>query len=107
MADITNPEAVKFCNERVRVMADLLGQVYFTAKAIQAEWYANNLGEILPVSVDVVVDGAANDGRHPITGNDAVSIIIRAGEIVADFEASSNAKLNTILGVAVNYQARF
>lgn len=105
--DITNPEATKFCNEKIRVMADILGQAYFSAKAIKAEWDANNMGALLPVSSDVVVDGAATDGRHVITGNDAQGIIARAGELITDLEANGGAKLNTILNVAVNYQSRF
>ena len=32
MPDITNPEAVKFCNEKVRVLADSLSQAYFFCK---------------------------------------------------------------------------
>lgn len=104
---ITDPEAVKFCNEKVRVMADALGVAYFSAKAILAEWYANDMGTLIPVSSDVVVDGSATDGRHVITGNDATAIINRASEIVADMEANNSAKLNTVLAVAVNYQSRF
>jgi len=103
MADITNPEAVRFCNERVRVAADKLATAYLFAKAVSAEWYANNLGELLPVSADPVIDGSAADGRHPITGNDVSNLITRLSELVADYEANDNAKLNTILGIAVNY----
>lgn len=107
MADITNPEAIKFCNEKIRVMGDILGQAYFTAKALKAEWDANNMGALLPVSADVVVDGSATDGRHVITGNDAQGIIARANDLISDMEANGGAKLNTVLNVAVNYQARF
>lgn len=107
MADITNPEAVKFTNERIRVAADAFGVAYNTAKALVAEWTANNMGTLLPVSADVVVDGSASDGRHVITGNDCNGIIARANELIADYEASGNAKLYTVLGVAVNYQSRF
>jgi len=106
MADITNVEAVKFCNEKIRVMADLLGQCYFTAKAIQAEWNANNMGTLLPVAADVVVDGAAADGRHPITSNDAQVVMGLINSFVADYEADTNTKLNGVLNVAVNYQSK-
>lgn len=107
MADINNPQAVKFCNERVRVMADALAVAYNSAKAITAEWFANNMGALLPVSSDVVLDGSATDGRHVITGNDATGIINRALELIADMEANNSAKLNTVLKVAVNGQSRF
>jgi hypothetical protein len=102
MADITNPEAVRFANERLRVAADKLAQAYAFAKLVAAEWNANNLGALFPLA-DNVVDGSASDGRHPITGNDATLLMTRLNELVADYEANTNAKLNTILNVAVNY----
>jgi hypothetical protein len=101
--DITNPEAVKFCNEKVRTSADKLGQLYYVAKAVSQEWTANSLGSIITNSADDdVIDGSATDGRHPITGADANNIINRLTEFVTDMEANTNAKLNTVLGVAVN-----
>ena len=103
MADITNPEAVRFCNEKVRVAADRLAQAYYFAKHVQQEWFANSMSSLIPNSGDDdVIDGSATDGRHPITGADATNIITRCGEIVTDMEANSSAKLNTILNVSVN-----
>ena len=103
MAEITNPEAVKFCNERVRVAADKLAQLYSVAKSVQQEWTANDLATIIAFdNPDLVVDGSATDGRHPISGEDVNNLITRCSEIVTDLEANSSAKLNTILKVAVN-----
>lgn len=103
MAEITNPEAVKFCNERVRVAADKLAQLYAVAKSVEQEWTANDLATIIAFdNPDLVVDGSASDGRHPISGEDVNNLITRCSEIVTDLEANSSAKLNTILKVAVN-----
>jgi hypothetical protein len=103
MAGITNPEVVAFCNQRVREAADRLAQTYFLAKAVTAEWFANNLSTAIAYdNGDLVVDGSAIDGRHPISGIDVNNLITRLMELTADYEASSNAKLNTILAVAVN-----
>jgi len=101
MADNLNPQAVKFVNERVRPLADALARAYYLAEATRDEWYANNLGTIFPFE-DTVQDGSATDGRHPLTGSDVVLLINRAEELIADYAASSNAKLNTILKPAVN-----
>lgn len=101
MAEITNPEAVKFCNEKVRTAADKLAQLYYTAKSVSQEWTANNLGAIIAYdNMDLVVDGSAQDGRHPISGSDVNGLMNRLNEIVADMEASNSAKLNTVLAVA-------
>jgi hypothetical protein len=107
---ITNPEAIRFCNEKIRVAADRLSQAYYFAKALKSEWDANSMGSLLPVSSDVVRDsasptddsGTGGDGRHVITSNDANGVLARCTDLIADLEASSSAKLNTLLAVAVN-----
>lgn len=99
---VTNPTAVAFCNNRVRPVADKLAQAYYLAKEVRNEWYANNMGDILPVGGGTVADGADVDGRHPITADAAILIINRLEDLIADYEASNNAKLFTVLAVAVN-----
>ena len=105
MADITNAEAIRFSNEKARVAADKLAQCYYFAKLVKQEWDANSLNTIITNSVDdEVVDGAQTDGRHIISGADVTNIVTRCSEFITDMEDSGNAKLNTILGVAVNPQ---
>ncbi len=96
-----NTQAVKFCNESIRVAADKLAQSYF-ANQVLDEWYARNLGSVIPVDCGEIEDGAAVDGRPVITGNEVHLMMSRISEIVADYEASNNAKLNTILQVSPN-----
>lgn len=101
MADITNVEAVRFCNEKVRPIANRLAMAYYLAKAVQNEWFANSMLDLIPNEAgDIVIDGSATDGRHVISGAHVVNVITRSMELVADMEANSNAKLNTILSVA-------
>lgn len=102
MPDITDPQAVRFCNERVRVAADKLAQAYNLANQVIDEWTAHGGVALIPNTSDPVIDGSATDGRPPIVGSDASNIINRLTEIVADFEDSGGAKLNTILAVSVN-----
>jgi hypothetical protein len=107
MAEITNPEAVRFCNERVRVAANKLNAAYKFAKEVQAEWFANDLATIIAYNNgDLVVDGSATDGRHPISGIDVNNLITRLSELTTDYDANSSAKLNTILAVATNNDVR-
>jgi hypothetical protein len=104
---ITDPTAVKFCNEKIRVMADSMAQNYYTAKAIVNEWNATGISSLITNDSSEVIDGSRQDGRKVITGAKATSIITRAMEIIADYEANTNAKLNTVIGVNVNGAARF
>jgi hypothetical protein len=103
MADITNPQVVAFCNDLLRPYADASTRNYYAAKHILTVWFATNLGADVPNLVgDIVVDGAAADGREPISGFDVWNLVNRAQELVTDYEAGSNAKLNTIIKVQVN-----
>ncbi len=102
MADITDAQAVRFCNEQARIVADQLIQVYNNATAILAEWTAKGGTNLVPNTADMVIDGAATDGRPLVTGININNVINRLTELVADYEADNGAKLNTLLQVAVN-----
>ena len=106
MADIDNAQTVRFCNEKLRVLADALSTAYYAAVAVTQAYYADpSLGELLSANMSgAVLDGSQTDGRPIVTGNDALGLITRASELVADYEANGNAKLNTVLAAAVNGQ---
>lgn len=103
MADITDSEAIKFCNEEVRPAADKLAQAYKFVKTVVDKWNANSMSTKIPDNAaDDIIDGSATDGRHPLTGEDVNLLVTRCQELITDYEATSNAKLNTIIKVAVN-----
>ena len=100
---ITNPEAVRFCNERVRVLADLATRYYYAAKALNNEWVATDMGTKIPNSgTEIVVDGSAQDGRSTITGANVNGLRNHVVTMLTDLEANSNLKLNILLGIEVN-----
>lgn len=107
MATNNNAEAIAFSNQKARVMADAMAQSYFTAKVIVEEWNADSLSSIILNTSDLIDDGSSVDGRNPATGASVTNIITRAMEIVTDYEANNNAKLNTVLAMAVNTSSRF
>jgi len=109
---ITNPVAIGFSNNRLRRQADKLAQAYYFAKTVVNEWNANGLSSLITNTSDVLRDtasptddvGTDGDGRHVVTGAELTNLVTRCQELITDFEASSNAKLNTILAVATNPQ---
>jgi len=105
---IDNTQIVKFANEEVRIVADVMLSAYRTAKTVMQDYYARpEIGSACTTGIaEDVLDGAETDGRPIITGNDVLAVITRASEIVADMEAGNNAKLNTLIRVAVNGQSR-
>ena len=103
MADITDKQAIRFANERIRPVSNKLAQVYYQAKQIVAEWTALGGSSLIANDAEAtLIDGSAVDGRPSIVGSDVNNIINRLAEIITSFEDSGSAKLNTILKVAPN-----
>ena len=102
MADITDPEAVRFSNERARTLADVATRYYYAAKSFLQEWDATSMGDKITNTADDIIDGAATDGRHVITGANVVGLKNHVAAMITDLEANSNLKLNILLGIEVN-----
>ena len=102
MPDITNVQAIKFCNEQVRPYADRAAQQYFVAKALVGQWFAQGLDKAIPNDASVVLDGSSEDGRPILTGAAVTNVVTRAMEVIADYEVTGNDKLKAILKPAVN-----
>src|ERR1700676_4909397 len=107
MAQISDPQAIAFVNQRVRPTADAMGVLYHTAKELVQEWNAFSESAKIPNDSSPILDGAPADGRNAITGLLATAIITEAMAVVAHYEASANAVLNVITQVAVNEASRF
>lgn len=102
MPDITNPEAVRFANEKVRTLADAATKYYYAGKAFTNEWDATDMGSKIPNTADTIIDGAAVDGRTPITGANVNGLKGHVDAMIADLEAGGNTKLNILLQIEVN-----
>jgi hypothetical protein len=116
---ITNPVAIRFCNEKARVAADLLAQLYNISTDMVAEWDALGGTSLIPNTSDVVRDSASpnddvgtdGDGRKVITGAKVNNIINRLLEFRSTNAASGLAMgatgvLDTVYQVAVNTTPR-
>lgn len=102
MAEIKDPNAVRFANTRIRPMADRLAQLYYLAVLFSDEFKALGLDTIFLKNPDSVSDGSATDGRPPITGTDVNNIITLAIAFKDLMEANSKEPLNQVLRVGVN-----
>lgn len=75
MADNTNPQAIRFCNEKLRPACDRLISAIRTIREMRAEWDAQGIGPLVAGSQELLdgnmADGSASDGRTRITGYDA------------------------------------
>jgi len=94
---ITSTQSIKFSNEQARVLARRLFDAYSAAKDVLVLWNAQGHSAAIPNDAgEVLSDTAATDGRTVITGADIHLVMVRATELVADYEATSNAKLNSV-----------
>lgn len=106
----TNVQAVTFANTRVRPMADELYRCYLMAKSLLSQWNSQNVAAVIPNDATLIADGAATDGRPPMTDAQATTIVTRCQDIVNWMEGSTaiaagdgtKAVLNTVAAVEVN-----
>lgn len=111
----TNAQAVAFVNTRIRPMADLIFTGYETAKSLVSQWNSQSVATAIPNDSTVIADGAAADGRAPITDAQATNIVTRCMEFINWMERGTldtsgtlnNATLNTVAAVEVNGAAKF
>ena len=106
MADIINPQYVRFANEKCRPLADSAEQLYQTAKRFQQEWAAIN-GAAIPNTADNFADNSDVDGRKRMTGSQANGLKSLADAMVGWFEAGNPTRIAQLQQVSVNGQARF
>ena len=107
---ITNSEAIKFTNEKIRHIADLMAQLYSVGHSVNDEWVAREMGALIPDDAAEILydsaygtDGSDGDGRPIVNGADLNSVVRGTVDyFIALLEAEDNAKLKTILSVAVN-----
>jgi hypothetical protein len=101
MPQITNPEAVRFANERSRPLADLVAGAFQAIQAYWQAWDAKALGDVIPDDESVVADGSETDGRTPITGHDLHQLKALCDDLVG-MGLGENTKIPIVLKVAVN-----
>lgn len=99
----TNPQAIRIANEKIRPLADLLGQLYNRLKSAQIEYTAEGWSALFPNDSEVLDDGSATDGRTPITNAEVRAFMLTdAVGFINSLEASANAGLNRVFKIAVN-----
>lgn len=97
----TNPQAIRFSNERARPLCDRLAQAYHFASELQKQIAAEGIEGLFSKDGDVIDDGAAVDGRSPLT-NDDVKGVLNAIDTYVQFLDGNPVVRDLVLRVAVN-----
>lgn len=90
---MSTQKAIAF-SARARAAATTLEIAYRLAVRVSQEWYALNMGADIPFDTNALEDG---NGARPLTHMDVYGVINRLDELIADYEANNNAKLNTVI----------
>lgn len=98
---ITDVTAIGFANNRIRLTANRLDELYYMSKSLVDDWNGQNMAARLPPGNNTILDdGSATDGRNPITADDCYGIVLRAQEFIDTLEANNKAKLVSISKVS-------
>lgn len=99
----TNPQAIRVANDKMRPLADRVGQLYNLCKMLQAEAVAEGWTAMFTGGAgNTIMDGADVDGRAVITDADIAAFITDISTFITDMEAASNARRNRALKISVN-----
>jgi len=93
---ITNPDVVRFSNENIRRMADLIVTLYNFSQGCQTQLASLEAAGLTNTS-DVIVDGSPGDGRTPITGAQVLQFLMALNNIFQNAPL-----LSELQAVAVN-----
>lgn len=105
MADITNPQAVRFCNERLRLVADQIQSARRTGEQFLIEVFAFEDATSGNANEDVIIDGSATDGRPSITKQNVLEVKFVAEQLVSTLNQDDRETL--VANVAVHGEPLF
>jgi hypothetical protein len=83
---IDNPQAVKFVNEQVRVLAEELRALAPKLKAMETDWFGGISG-LVPNDATLLDDGRDGEGVSRLTGADITSVVVVAQSLIAALNA--------------------
>lgn len=97
----------KFCNERVRPMADACQTCFRTMQHFNHDAAALGILASIPNDGTVILDGSETDGRTPLTGQQIHALITGVGRIVSTIETEEPVTALLVARAAVNGHPKF
>lgn len=88
MANITNPQAIKFSNEQIRPLSEEIRAIIARINAMNTDWQAG-INAMFPNDSSPVVDNRTAEGASALTGADINSSV----GIMLAIAAASNTQI--------------
>lgn len=107
MADIIDPAARRFANERARVVADAVEECYETLRRYQLDYAAIGGDALFPDTADFVADGSETDGRKRVSSQRVRGLNALASAIMTFLDGGTPSRISQVRAISVNGRARF
>lgn len=107
MPDITNPQAVNFCQNKARVWADAMLSAIETAREFEADYAAQAGDTLFPNTADLIADGSEIDGRPRVQAQVVRALRTQAQDLAIWAAAGTPTRETRLRSVAVNGKAKF
>lgn len=107
MPDITNPQAVRFANEKARVFAEALLTAIRTAKAFDDDYAAQSGDALFPNTANLMADGSEGDGRPRLQAQTVRALRTVAQDLLAYAAAGSPTRETRLRSITHKGEARF
>lgn len=87
MADITDPEVIRFVNDRIRPHAERLRAVKAESASIVSAWFGLGINTRCPNDSSPLADGRTAEGVSRLTGIDITNLVGQAANISSQYNA--------------------
>ncbi len=87
MAEITNPEAITFCNEEVRPIAEQMRDLDARMRSIKRKWFLG-INSHFASATDTVEDGREAQGVSRLVASDVTALLGHLNDILTAFDVA-------------------
>jgi len=105
--DNTNPQAVAFANNKMRVAADAILSAVETAERFDADYGALAGDTLFPNNADLLADGSQTDGRPRIQNQQVRAFRTLCADLVTWAATGSPTRDTRLRQAAVNGESKF
>ncbi len=103
---ITNPQVVKWSNERARVICDLITRLDYALTAYKADYDAAGITALVVAagSSELIEDGSATDGRTRMIGSQLLGLKATIDQLRTNFDTAVSGVGSTVSAVSAAIQ---
>lgn len=106
MAQVENPVVVRFVNAGLRPLLTQLVEVYHAADALNDEYVAGSIADLIPNTTDLIADNEAATGRPAVSAAGVKLIMSNLAGLLTQLKTADQNGISMIAG-AMSVSPRF